>query len=101
MRHNLHVSVGGTVEKTFTFPSVGTGSINMCASVVRKGFESGHPTEVDCFIWNESSLDVTPRVTLYQTQVYMCGERHKAVDVALTEALVGQVVKGSAEECKV
>ena len=59
--------------------------------------ELGHPLEVDCFIWNESSLDVKPRVTLYQTQVYVCGERHKAVDVALTEALVGQVVKGSAK----
>ncbi|CAG2174518.1 unnamed protein product [Oppiella nova] len=96
MRNNLHVSVDGTVEKVFTFPSVGVGSIKMYASVVKKGFESGHSIEVDCFIWNRSSLDATPRVTLYQTQVYMCGERHKAVDVALTDALVGQVIKGSA-----
>ncbi|CAG2168308.1 unnamed protein product [Oppiella nova] len=98
VRHNLHVSVGGTVEKVFTFPSVGTGSINMHASVAKKGFESGHPIEVDCFIWNESTLDVTPRLTLYQTRVYMCGERHRGVVVALTDALVGQVVKSGAKD---
>ncbi|CAG2166465.1 unnamed protein product [Oppiella nova] len=97
VKTGITVSVGGNVDKVFTFPTVGTGSIRMHASVVRKGFESGHPLEVDCFIWNESSLDVKPRVTLYQTKVYICGERHKAVDVALTEALVGQVVKGSAK----
>ena len=41
---------------------------------------------------NDSTVEATPRATLYQTQIYMCGERHKAVELALTEAVVGKLV---------
>ena len=39
---------------------------------------------------NESTVDVTPRASLHQTQVYMCGERHK--EVVITESIVGKTV---------
>lgn len=41
---------------------------------------------------NESSVEATPRATLYQTIVYLFGERHKASQTAITEAIVGQKV---------
>ena len=48
--------------------------------------------ELHVTVDNESTVEVTPRATLYQTQVYMCGERHKAREVVITEAIVGKTV---------
>ena len=44
------------------------------------------------FVENDSTVEATPRATLYQTQIYMCGERHKAIELALTEAVIGKLV---------
>ena len=41
---------------------------------------------------NQSSVVVKPRATLYQTQIYMCGERHKGQELALTEYVEGKEV---------
>ncbi|CAG2176114.1 unnamed protein product [Oppiella nova] len=41
---------------------------------------------------NLSTLDATPRVTLYETQVYMCGERHKSLQAAVTGPVMGNKV---------
>lgn len=41
---------------------------------------------------NNSSANVKPRVTFYQTQIYMTGERHKTVENSLTEAVDGDEV---------
>ncbi len=48
--------------------------------------------ELHVTVDNESTVDVTPRASLHQTQVYMCGERHKAREVVITEAIVGKTV---------
>ena len=53
---------------------------------------SGEPLELHVTVDNESTVEVTPRATLHQTQVYMCGERHKAKEVAVTESIVGKTV---------
>ena len=41
---------------------------------------------------NESSVEATPRATLYQTKVYLFGERHKAYQKAIAEPVMGQKV---------
>ena len=48
--------------------------------------------ELHLTVDNQSTVEVTPRATLHQTQVYMCGERHKAREVVVTEAIVGKTV---------
>ena len=44
---------------------------------------------------NRSTMDVTPRATLHQTQVYMCGDRHKAVEIPLTDPMVGRKIQSN------
>ena len=41
---------------------------------------------------NESSVEATPRATLYQTKVYLFGELHKADTIAVTDSVVGKKV---------
>ena len=48
--------------------------------------------ELHITVDNESSIEAAPRATLYQTQIYMCGQRHKAVEIPLTDAIVGEKV---------
>jgi len=49
--------------------------------------------EVHCTVENMSSVNVTPRATIYQTQIFMSGERHKTIETPLTEPLIGSVVE--------
>ena len=58
--------------------------------IQRKGYYPGESIELIIDIQNESSVEATPRATLYQTQVYMCGQRHRASNVALTSPVVGK-----------
>ena len=53
---------------------------------------SGEVVKVYTTVHNESTLTVRPRATLYETQIYMCGERHKGVETALSESVVGKDV---------
>ena len=46
--------------------------------------------ELHTTVDNKSSIEATPRATLYQTQIYMCGERHKAVEIPLTDTIIGK-----------
>ena len=39
-----------------------------------------------------SSVECTPRATLYQTQVFMCADRQKASQIAIKDAVVGEKV---------
>ena len=48
--------------------------------------------ELHVTVDNESTVDVIPRASLHQTQVYILGERHKAREVVITEAIVGKTV---------
>ncbi|CAG2114742.1 unnamed protein product [Medioppia subpectinata] len=99
MRNNLNISVGGTAEKDLSI--FGSGTLSLSANVVKKGFTAGEVIEVQCSVENQSSVDVVPRVTLYQTQIYMCGERHKSLEVALTEPIVGHKVKSETDGAEI
>ncbi|XP_054157138.1 arrestin domain-containing protein 3-like [Oppia nitens] len=90
--NNLNLSVGGSSEKDLSVINLASGHITLIANVTKKGFLSGELVEVHVTVDNKSSVDVTPRATLYQTQVYMCGERHKGLEVPLTNPLVGTLV---------
>ncbi|CAG2181403.1 unnamed protein product, partial [Oppiella nova] len=92
MQTNFKVSVGGSVEKVFDFPSIGSGIMRLHASLVKKGFAPGDTIAVHCTVENHSTVDATPRVTLYETQVYMCGERHKSLQAAITGPELGHTV---------
>ena len=58
----------------------------------------GELIELHTTVENNSSVEVTPRCTLYQRQIYMCGERHKAFDEAITEYIVGKPVAEISEQ---
>ncbi|CAG2170891.1 unnamed protein product [Oppiella nova] len=97
MRHNLKVFVGGHADKTLSvFPNMGSGSIAFHTSLSRKGYLPGETIEVNCYVVNKSTVDVTPRATLYQTRVYQTGECHKAVDRVLTEHIIGKKMASNA-----
>ena len=57
---------------------------------------TGETIEVNCYVANKSTVEVTPRATLYQTRVYQCGEYHKAVDRVLTEHIIGNKMASNA-----
>ncbi|CAG2168306.1 unnamed protein product [Oppiella nova] len=92
MQTNFKVSVGGSVEKVLAFPSIGGGIIRLHTSLVKKGFAPGDTIALHCTVENHSTVDATPRVTLYETQVYMCGERHKSLQGAVAGPVLGHTV---------
>ena len=61
-------------------------------------FDLGEIAELILDIANQSSVEATPRATLYQTQIYMCGQRHRALHLAVGEAVVGKKVAEEAKE---
>ncbi|CAG2163301.1 unnamed protein product [Oppiella nova] len=92
MSHNLKVFVAGHADKTLSvFPNMGSGSIALYTSLARKGY-----LPVLCYVANKSTVEVTPRATLYQIRVYQCGECHKAVDRVLTEHIIGNKMASNA-----
>jgi hypothetical protein len=56
----------------------------------------GETIEVHCTVENMCSAGVIPRASLYQTQIFMSGERHKTVENSLTDAVIGTVVEAGA-----
>ena len=48
--------------------------------------------ELHVTVDNESTVEVTPRASLHQTQVYMCGEQHKGIETTLSQLIVGKTV---------
>lgn len=89
---NLYLTVGGTSEKDFGVLSFASGSISMQATLDKKGYFRGEEIRVILLIDNNSTASVKPRVSFYQTQIYMTGERHKTVENSLTEAVEGDEV---------
>ncbi|KAH9421536.1 arrestin domain-containing protein 3-like isoform X1 [Dermatophagoides pteronyssinus] len=92
IRKNLWLSVGGTSEKDFGVLSFASGKITMQATLRKKGYYRGEELIVDYVIDNCSTATVKPRVTFFQTQIYMTGERHKTVESSLTEAIEGDEI---------
>jgi hypothetical protein len=91
-RENLNLSIGCSKEKHLGILSLGRGHLTLYASLSKKGWYPGEMIELHCTVDNSSTLDATPKATLYQTQIYMCEERHKARQVALTDDVVGKKV---------
>ena len=56
----------------------------MHASIGRKGFAPGETISVHVSVDNKTSAKLIPRVSLHQTQIYMCGSRHKTIETTLS-----------------
>ncbi|CAG2117775.1 unnamed protein product, partial [Medioppia subpectinata] len=92
-KDNLYLSVGGSTEKELGIINLGSGTIRMNVSVFKKGYIPGELAEVVCNIENDSTHSATPRATLYQTQIFMTGEKHKTIETTVTEAIVGDTIE--------
>src|SRR5699024_4752950 len=57
----------------------------MHASIGRKGFAPGETITVHVAVDNKTTAKVTPRISLHQVQIYMCGSRHKTIDTTMSE----------------
>lgn len=57
----------------------------MHASIGRKGFAPGETVTVHVHVDNKTNTKVTPRISLHQVQIYMCGTGHKTHEKVLTE----------------
>jgi hypothetical protein len=68
----------------------------MNCNLFKKNEILGEMIEVHCTVENMTSVGVIPRATLYQTQIFMSGERHKTVENSLTEAVIGTAVEAGA-----
>jgi len=90
-RENLLLSVDGSTDKEISI-MFGAGDVFLHATIPKKGHAPGETLEVDCTIDNGSTARVTPRVVLYQTQIFMTGERHKTIETLLTEPSFGKPV---------
>jgi len=85
-------SIECSKEKELGLLDLADGKLTLYASLSKKGWTRGEVLELHVTVDNESTVDVTPRASLHQTQVYMCGERHKAREVVINEAIVGKTV---------
>ena len=65
----------------------------MHASIFKKGHQPGETAEILCRIQNHSTADVRPRATLYQTQIYMTGEKHKTIETTVSDATFGETIE--------
>ena len=77
---NLMITVGGSAEKTVLLHS---GKVSMHATIGRKGFAPGESIAVHIWVENHTSAKLVPRISLHQTQIYMCGARHKTIETTL------------------
>ena len=62
---------------------------------------SGESIVLHIDVDNKSSIEATPRARLYQTVVYLFGERHTASQFAVTDEVVGQKVDKHSNEREV
>jgi len=78
---HLQITVGASAEKNVLLHS---GKVSMHASIGRKGFAPGETIAVHVSVDNKTSTKLIPRVSLHQTQIYMCGARHKTIETTLS-----------------
>ena len=70
------------------------GKVSMHASIGRKGFAPGETITVHVAVDNKTSTKVTPRISLHQVQIYMCGSRHKTIETTMSEQpIIGKQVE--------
>ncbi|XP_054157139.1 arrestin domain-containing protein 3-like [Oppia nitens] len=92
-KDNLYLSVDGEAEKELGIVNLASGVIRMYAFIGHKGHVPGQTVELICQIDNKSTARVTPRATLYRTEIYMTGEKHKTVETILTDPFQGTEVE--------
>lgn len=91
----LLVGVSSTVEKDVLLHN---GNVKMHASIDRKGFAPGEVVEIHVAVDNKTNTKVIPRASIYQVQVYQCGDRHKAIENILGgEPVFGEEVAANSE----
>lgn len=74
----------------------------MHASLGRKGFAPGDTIAVHISVDNKTSAKLVPRVSLHQTQIYMCGSRHKTIETTLSnDPILGSEIQPQAEAVEV
>lgn len=55
----------------------------------------GESIKLKVLINNGTTLKVQPRATLYQTQIFMTGERHRTLELVLGDPVCGNEVETS------
>lgn len=74
----------------------------MHASIGQKGFAPGETIAVHVWVDNKTSAKLVPRVSLHQTQIYMCGARHKTIETTLSnDPILGSEIQSHAEAVEV
>ena len=53
---------------------------------------TGESIQLKTFTRNATTLKVQPRATLYQTQIFMSGDRHRTLELVLGESVFGSEV---------
>ncbi|OTF70663.1 arrestin domain-containing protein, partial [Euroglyphus maynei] len=81
VRKSLMLSVSGSSEKDLGLFCFGSGSVSIEAAIARKGHVAGETIKVKTLINNTSTLKVQPRAALYQTQIFMSGDRHRTLEI--------------------
>ena len=71
--------------------------INLYAIILRKCYKPGDHIVVHCNVFNDSSVECKPRATLFQNQIYLFADTHKAYQVPITEPVVGDSVAKAKE----
>ena len=66
--------------------------IYLYTSISRKCYKPGDHIVVHCNVFNDSSVECKPRATLFQNQIYLFADTHKAYQVPITEPVVGDSV---------
>ncbi|KAF7493000.1 Arrestin domain-containing protein 3 [Sarcoptes scabiei] len=92
VRRNLMLSVCGSSEKDLGIFCYGSGTVFMEAAIARKGHVAGDTIQLKTLINNTTTLKVTPRAALYQTQIFMSGDRHRTLELVLVEPIEGSEV---------
>ena len=57
------------------------------------GILIGETIKLKTVINNSTTLKVQPRATLYQTQIFMSGDRHRTLELVLGESIYGNEVE--------
>lgn len=93
VKSNLLLTVSGSSEKDLGLFCIGSGSVTIEATIDRKGYLPGETIQLKTFINNMTTLKVQPRATLYQTQIFMTGDRHRTLELVLGEPSYGNEVE--------
>ncbi|KAH9497092.1 Arrestin domain-containing protein 3 [Dermatophagoides farinae] len=86
VRKSLMLSVSGSSEKDLGIFCFGSGSVSIEAAISRETIK------LKTLINNTSTLKVQPRAALYQTQIFMSGDRHRTLEIVLVEPINGSEV---------